>query len=171
MRAEKNFARNNRINTITEANTMKTIDFLNTLDDHGDKPLLFEYGTGKFVAGDYHITEVKNVLVESVDCGSNEATYRQTIVQLINGRDGGQPMTAGKAQSIFRGVAKMKPLVPTTEIFFEWGDRSTPTSTYRVDEVAAEPGGLIVRLSVPPTVCRPAERLDRAVGERTVNCC
>ena len=61
---------------------MKTQEFFNVLEQHKDKSLLFEYAPNLLVGANYHITEVKHILVDSVDCGSQTDSWRETIVQL-----------------------------------------------------------------------------------------
>ena len=48
---------------------MKTKAFLELLTTNPDKSLLFEYQTNKAVPEGYHITEIKNISIDSVDCG------------------------------------------------------------------------------------------------------
>jgi len=61
---------------------MKTNEFLSLLKEHADKSLLFEYKSGHFVGANYHITEVKNISIESVDCGAGTDFWKETIIQL-----------------------------------------------------------------------------------------
>ena len=49
---------------------MKTQEFLNLMNEHQDKSLLFEYMPNRLVQPSYHITEVKHLNIESVDCGA-----------------------------------------------------------------------------------------------------
>ena len=44
---------------------MKTKEFLEVLNTHKNKELLFEYLPGDFVGANYHITEVKNITIVS----------------------------------------------------------------------------------------------------------
>lgn len=61
---------------------MTTEQFLQTLRENPGKELVFEYRPDFFVPMAYHITEVKNVHIEAVDCGGRPSAYFQTIVQL-----------------------------------------------------------------------------------------
>ena len=70
---------------------MKTQEFLNTLKSNQDKSLIFEYMPNAFVGANYHITEVKHVNIESVDCGSKKNAWSETIIQLWE-----NPLEAGK---------------------------------------------------------------------------
>ncbi len=47
---------------------MKTQELFEVLKANQDKSLLFEYSEGQLVGANYHITEVKHVQIDSVDC-------------------------------------------------------------------------------------------------------
>ena len=61
---------------------MLTKEFLDLLNSNHGKELIFEYAENQFIPKAYHITEVKNVHFESVDCGGFAHEEYQTIVQL-----------------------------------------------------------------------------------------
>ena len=72
---------------------MQTREFLSLLEDHKDKSLVFEYRPGERVQPNYHITEIKNITVESVDCGAGTDFWKETIIQLWE-----SPEEEGKTQ-------------------------------------------------------------------------
>lgn len=74
---------------------MKTQELFKVLEQNQDKPLLFEYAPNLLVGANYHITEVKHITVESVDCGSNTDGWRETIIQLRE-----SPKELGKTEYI-----------------------------------------------------------------------
>ena len=145
---------------------MKTQEFLTLLEDNQEAGLTFEYQKGKFVPDTYHITEVKNVTIDSVDCGGNPDSYKQTVVQLWVPKNEKQrkPWTAKKALSIFNKVDGMTPLVADTDIFFEFGNDEIPTSNFSIEGIDNTNGKISVQLYVPATACKP-----RLAGE--VSCC
>ena len=61
---------------------MKTQEFLNLLEKNSSKNLLFEYAPNLLVGANYHITEVKHITVDSVDCGAQTDSWKETIIQL-----------------------------------------------------------------------------------------
>ena len=138
---------------------MKTREFLNILTENQEKELIFEYAKGKYVPKAYHITEVKNLHFDSVDCGGNEHTEHQTIVQLwtspVEVKD--KYMQSGKALKIMDKVDSIKPINRDTEIFFEYGNWEQPTSNYSVKKVKMEEGKIILKMYVQPTACKPTE--------------
>ncbi len=145
---------------------MKTKEFLTLLENNPEAGLTFEYEKGKFVSDTYHITEVKNVTIDSVDCGGNPDSYKQTIVQLWvpKNEELRKPWTAKKALSIFGKVDQMTPLAGETEIFFEFGNDEIRTSNFSVEAINQDDNKISVQLYVQPTVCKP-----RLAGE--LSCC
>lgn len=136
---------------------MKTKEFLSLLENNPEAGLTFEYEKGRFVPDTYHITEVKNVTIDSVDCGGNADSYKQTIVQLWVPKNEQlrKPWTAKKALSIFGKVDQMTPMVADTEIFFEFGNDEIRTSNFSVEAISREDDKIAVQLYVQPTVCKP----------------
>ncbi|MEO1625884.1 MAG: DUF6428 family protein [Bacteroidota bacterium] len=151
---------------------MQTHTFLELLEQNADKELLFLYRPDQVVPNSYHITEVKNVYIESVDCGGRPHEERRTVVQLWDGliRKPGRAMTAGKAHKIFQVVDSSRPLQKETELFIEYGNQEVPTSVYRIVDAKVEEGHLLIDLTVPPTVCKPKLALSSLV-EKANACC
>ena len=88
---------------------MTTHDFLELLKNNPEAGLRFEYEQDRFVPDTYHITEIKNVTIDSVDCGGRPDSYKQTVVQLWvpPNEKLRKPWTAQKALSIFDIVDKL----------------------------------------------------------------
>lgn len=147
---------------------MKTSTLIELLQTHEDNHLEFELEPGVYVSPTFHITEIKNVSIESVDCGGNPDTYKQTIVQLwVNPEEPFRnPWTASKARSIFSRVDSVKPIDKDAEIFFEYGDSSRRTSNYSVEDIHLEDNHMSIRLYAKPTVCKPREN----AGQQTACC-
>ena len=120
----------------------------------------------------YHITEVKNVHIESVDCGGRSAEEYQTIVQLwVSGTEqANKHMLTDKALKIFDTVERIKPIRQNTPIFFEWGYNDLATSVYTVNEVVETDGSISIKMTVPPTVCKPKYELE-LLGQESGGCC
>ncbi len=94
---------------------MKTQEFLSLLENHKEKGLLFEYQPSNFVKASYHITEVKNIHIEAVDCGARSDAWEETLIQLWESPSEKHKKTfmmASKALSILKRVDKMRPLTP-----------------------------------------------------------
>jgi len=155
---------------------MKTQEFLELLQAHPAKRLLFEYKKGKTVAPNYHITEVKNIIVDSVDCGAGTDFWRETVVQLWESpeeKDSQEYMKSHKATAIFDRVNGMKRMQPDAEIKFEYGNRDFHTAQLFVDEVLISDGALLVSLVVEKTDCKAKETCGVPVTENAQEavCC
>lgn len=138
---------------------MKTSKFFELLEQNQDKELLFEYKQNEFVPKAYHITEVKNLHFDSVDCGGNQHAESQTIVQLWVSplERKSKYMESGKALKIMEKVDNIKPIKLDTEVYFEYGNKELPTSNYAVRKVAVKKDQIILKLFVPATSCKPVE--------------
>jgi hypothetical protein len=152
---------------------MTTATFLNLLKENPQKELIFEYQPNQFVPASYHITEVKNVFFESIDCGSNLHEEHQTVVQLwLSPKDIAkqQCMSAEKALKIFDIVDKVKPMKRDAELFFEYGHGPLRTSNYSIEQTVLNDTQIVFKLFVPATACKPALQ-TAAKGLATNSCC
>lgn len=139
---------------------MKTHEFLSLLKENPNKNLLFEYKPGELVAANYHITEVKNVTIDSVDCGAGTDFWKETIIQLWESpREKGKRdyMSAYKAFSILNKVDKLKPMEKDVEVKFEYSNPNFHTAQLFVNahQVAGE--NLVFHLGVEKTDCKAKE--------------
>ncbi|WP_422082253.1 DUF6428 family protein [Ulvibacterium sp.] len=151
---------------------MKTQEFLGLLETHPTKSVLFEYAKGKTVAPNYHITEVKNIIVDSVDCGAGTDFWRETVVQLWESpkeKNRTEYMNAQKALDIFKRVNGMKRMQPDAEIRFEYSNPNFHTAQLFVDDVTVNGEHLLVRLAVEKTDCKAKISVKANTGEEA--CC
>ena len=152
---------------------MLTKEFLELLNSNHGKELIFEYEPSRTVPAAYHITEVKNVHFESVDCGGFAHDEYQTIVQLwVNEKEVKEKhMETHKALKIMNLVDGVKPLRKDTEIFFEYGRGSLRTSNYSVENVVVEDEKIVLKMYVQPTACKP-RNIENVKGlEQVVKTC
>ncbi|MEF2278261.1 DUF6428 family protein [Deinococcus sp. YIM 134068] len=156
--------------TLTAPSPNRTQAFLDALASHADKPLVFQLNGETLVHEGYHVTEVKAVTVEAMDCGGRADAWRETVVQLWNG--GGEEdqgfMTVGKFLNIYGQVARSVPVRGDAELRIEYGDARNPTIQYRVGGLDVRSDQVLVNLSYPAVSCKPNdERL--AAGQSA--CC
>ncbi len=155
---------------------MKTHTFLKTLKENLDKDLIFEYKSGLFVGANYHITEIKNVSIDSVDCGGKSDSWQETIVQLwespteINKRI---YMKTVKAIEIFDRVDSIRPLLLEKEIKIEYGNATFHTSNLVVHEIEINADTIIVKLHSDTTQCKAINPLGKVKKElkSITKCC
>ena len=136
---------------------MKTKEFLNILQSHPNKSLLFEYTPGQLVGANYHITEVKHLKIDSVDCGARTDAWNETIVQLWEspseiGKT--EYMSAFKALGILNKVGKMKPYDLNSEIKIEYSNPLFHTAQLFINDLEIYGDNLVAKLAVEQTDCK-----------------
>ena len=139
---------------------MKTQEFFKVLEQNKDKSLLFEYAPNLFVGANYHITEVKHITVDSVDCGAQTDAWKETIIQLWespNELDKTEYMTIYKALAIFKKVGTMKPYVLDSELKLEYSNATFHTAQLFVNDFEIQGNNLIVKLAIEKTDCKAKE--------------
>ncbi|WP_343487206.1 DUF6428 family protein [Allomuricauda sp. d1] len=147
---------------------MKTSEFLKLLEIHKNKSLLFEYLPGKFVGANYHITEVKNITVDVVDCGAGTDFWKETIIQLWESpveKDKTVFMTALKALGILNKVDRMKTMARDAEVKFEYSNDNFHTAQLFVNDFSYNDQKLILNLAVKKTDCKAKETCGVAEPE------
>ena len=136
---------------------MKTKEFIQILEQHPGKSLLFEYRQGETVAPDYHITEIKNVSIDSIDCGAGSDSWKETVIQLWESpveKETRSYMSAYKAMSIINRVDRVKPLQQDAILKFEYGNDSFHTAQLPVMGVEIGAQQLRVKLVSDITDCK-----------------
>ena len=136
---------------------MKTQEFLNLLTEHNNKALLFEYAPGNYVGANYHITEIKNITVASVDCGAGTDSWNETIIQLWESpteMDKTTFMKTFKALGILNKVDRIRAMDREAEVKFEYSNPSFHTAQLFVDDVLWDTSKLVVKLAVKKTDCK-----------------
>ena len=136
---------------------MNTQEFLNLLTEHSGKALLFEYSPGKFVNANYHITEIKNITVDSVDCGAGTDSWNETIIQLWESPEEigkTEFMKAFKAHGILKKVDGMRAMDREAEVRFEYSNPNFHTAQLYVADALWDASKLVVKLVVKKTDCK-----------------
>lgn len=136
---------------------MKTQELFNVLEQNKDKSLLFEYAPNKLVGANYHITEVKHVSIDSVDCGAQTDAWKETIIQLWespNEIGKTEYMSVYKAMAILKKVGKMKPYVFDAEVKFEYSNVTFNTAQLFVNDFEIRNNDLIIKLAIEKTACK-----------------
>ena len=136
---------------------MKTHAFLNLLSEHKDKALLFEYIPGQYVDTNYHITEVKHISIDSVDCGSGTDHWNETHIQLWESpleKGKSEYMSVLKALGILNKVGRMRSYDPNAEIKIEYSNSSFNTAQLFVNDYEIQQDNLILKLAIRKTDCK-----------------
>ncbi len=115
---------------------MKTSELLNSINEI-NRALIFKFPDGELIEGDLHITEVKNVHVDSTDCGGFKHSFQETIIQLWLDEESTKTenWTTDKATKILNIVGKQRDYLLDSEVFIEFGDSKHITSKYAIEIV------------------------------------
>src|SRR5690606_11726431 len=142
------------------SNLMTWSAFKNKLVAHPDAVLQFQYAEGKWVDAAYHITEIKQAPITSVDCGGVMNAWTEIIVQLWEpeGKDASRAMAVSKALSIIEVVERVLPLNPAGIVKIEFGNSQFDTRQMYPGEVIEEGENLVVNLVPDVTQCKAIGR-------------
>lgn len=136
---------------------MKTKEFLNILQENQHLELVFSYLPGEVIAPGYHITEVKNIRIDSVDCGGQEDQWNETIIQLWESPEKNEKdsyMSSLKAMGILKKVDSLRPMDKEAIVKFEYSNARFHTSQMSVSDVVKKDRTLTISLSTNPTDCK-----------------
>ncbi len=139
---------------------MKTTELFEILKDHKGKALLFQYAPNALVGANYHITEVKHIQVDSVDCGAGTDSWNETIIQLWESpQELGKTeyLKVDKALDILNKVGKMKSYAPEAIVKFEYGNSTFHTAQLFIEEINSRENQLMIKLAIKPTDCKAKE--------------
>lgn len=130
--------------------------FKDTLNNNPDLILQFEYAAGKWVDASYHLTEIKQASIVSVDCGGKMNTWTEVVVQLWEPEvhDKQRAMQVSKALSIVNLVEQSLPLSPLAIVKIEFGNSQFDTRQMYPAEFVIEDGNLVFNLSPDFTQCK-----------------
>ena len=145
---------------MNKSETITWKNFKDTLLQHPGLDLQFQYAKGKLVDAAYHITEIKQAPITSVDCGGVMNTWTEVIVQLWVPEGGQQEraMKVDKALSIVNIVEKMLPLDPNGTVKIEFGNSEFDTRQMFPNEMIADSAALTIDLRPDAVQCKAQER-------------
>jgi hypothetical protein len=151
---------------------MKTSPFVTALRSHPNLPLVFRAGR-ETVAPGYHLTEVKRVAYETIDCGAvahrwSESQFEIWSPSLAKITPGHGHMPAGKFLSILDRVSGELPLNGDATVRIHTSFARQPAALYEIEAVNEADGKLWIELSPDKARCKAAER---RVSSATGLCC
>ena len=154
---------------------MNTSEFISLLEAHQDKSLFFEYTPGMLVGANYHITEVKHVSIDSVDCGAGTDSWKETIIQLWESpSELGKLdyLTTHKALGILGKVGQMKEYEMDAVVKIEYGNTMFHAANLHITGFDIKEKQLIIKLAVQPTDCKAKEACGiPELSAETANSC
>ncbi|MHB1177426.1 MAG: DUF6428 family protein [Daejeonella sp.] len=140
--------------------TLNWLLFKETLLKYPGLDLQFQYAENKWVDASYHITEIKQAPIISVDCGGVMNSWTEVIVQLWEPSEKQQnrAMKVRKALSIIDVVERKLPLNPIGIVKIEFGNSQFDTRQMYPGDILAEGENLIVNLVPDLTQCKAIGR-------------
>ncbi|WP_121667649.1 DUF6428 family protein [Mesonia aquimarina] len=151
---------------------MNTSEFLKELEKQPTANLLFAYEEGNFARADFHLTEIKNVNFDTVDCGGKQNKWEETHVQIWENPvpEPQHAVSAKKAIEIFQLVHKIRPINTKADLKFEYGNQTFHTAVLPVREIQHKENLIIVKLGVENTTCKAKDRAETP-EEAALACC
>jgi hypothetical protein len=134
--------------------------FKETLLQHPELDLQFQYAEGKLVDASYHITEIKQAPITSVDCGGVMNAWTEIIVQLWvpEGQQQSRSMKVKKALSIVEVVEKMLPLNPNGTVKIEFDNSEFDTRQMFPNVMTVDGENLVIDLRPDAVQCKAITR-------------
>lgn len=143
---------------LTEATS--TAALIDALRQPEQRPLEFWLSGERLIGPGYHVTEVKAVSIEAMDCGGKAASWRETVIQLMDGSADdarGGFMTNRKFLAIYDRVTRKIPVRDEAEVRFEYGNAQSAARQFHVTHLEVQPERLIVHLRQPGVQCKAGE--------------
>ena len=144
-------------------NTTETINwktFKERLLQNPELDLQFQYAEAKRVDAAYHITEIKQAPIISVDCGGVMNKWTEIIIQLWEPENQQQlrAMKVKKALSIIELVEKALLLDEIATVKIEFGNSAFDTRQLFPNEIIIDGEDLIVNLRPDAVQCKATDR-------------
>lgn len=144
-------------------NTTETINwktFKEKLMQNPELDLQFQYAENKRVDASYHITEIKQAPITSVDCGGVLNKWTEIIVQVWEPENQQQlrAMKVKKALSIIDIVEKALSLDGTATVKIEFGNSAFDARQLFPNGITIDGEDLIVDLRPDAVKCKAIER-------------
>jgi uncharacterized protein YbjQ (UPF0145 family) len=135
-------------------------DFKTTLQQHTQLHLQFQYADNQRIDAAYHITEIKQASITSVDCGGVMNNWTEVIVQLWEptGEQQERAMKVSKALSIIAIVEKALTLNADAIVKIEFGNAAFDTRQMHPNHITVQNGELVVDLRPDTVQCKAQER-------------
>ena len=136
------------------------------------RPLEFWLNHAPLIGPGYHVTEVKAVSIEAMDCGGKATSWRETVIQLMDGSaedaEGGF-MSNRKFLAIYDRVTGKIPVREEAEVRFEYGKAQSAALQYHVTHLEVQPERLIVHLRQPGVQCKAGEACGLPAAEASAS--
>ena len=146
--------------TIPGLSDQTTLGLTAALRAHTQLPLEFWLDGALLIGPGYHVTEVKAVTIEAMDCGGKANAWRETVIQLMDGNAEEAKagfMTNRKFLAIYERVTRKIPVRDEAEVRFEYGNATTPALQYHVTGMEAQLERIVIHLQTPGVQCKAGD--------------
>ncbi len=137
-------------------------NFKDSLTRHSNAGLNFRYDENKSVNADYHITEIKQATIVSVDCGGVMNSWTEIIVQLWEPANiqTARVMKVEKGLAIVEQVERLLPLNPMGIVKIEFGNSRFDTRQMFPNSIEFNGEEITVDLRPDSVQCKASGRGD-----------
>ena len=134
--------------------------FKTQLAQYPEHHLQFEFAEKSRVHPSFHLTEIKQANITSVDCGGKMNAWSEIILQLWEPsiHETNRSMTVAKAFSIIDLVEKTLPLNPNSPLKIEFGNDNFDTRQMHPQDFEIVGDEIIVKLQADKTQCKAIDR-------------
>jgi hypothetical protein len=139
---------------------MNWIDFKTQLAPFPNHHLQFQIAENTFVHPSFHITEIKQANISSVDCGGKLDSWNEIVVQLWEPQqlESNRSMQVNKAFAIIDLVESKLPLQPFATVKIEFGNSKFETRQMLPQDFEIIGDEIIVQLQADKTQCKAMDR-------------
>ena len=145
--------------------TLKAL--LDTLDGHDERDVLFRIGDTDIGAG-YHVTEIKQAKVRSIDCAARISEWQESQMQLLDG-SAGDYMPAGRLAWIIGKAEDALPGILSAPLSIEFSPGNQGLGKYTIASMHEDDNRMIVALQADRANCKPIMEILSA--GQTASCC
>jgi len=131
-----------------------------------ETPLVFNTDVGTIGAG-YHVTELKQADITSIDCGRQVTRWQEAVLQLLDGK-AGEHMCVGKFVQIMRQSQTALEGLDNLPFAIEFAHENHGLRRYVPGAVGAGNDAVTVQLRDDVAACKPAKRPSAAF---VTSCC
>lgn len=144
----------------------------NTLADRLETDLVFSMGGTQINTG-YHVTEVKQAIINSLDCGNGTDQWQELIIQLLDGSvvTNSSYMSCEKFLGILNASTGTLDTPPDTHLYFEFSPGNGGIQRLQVTAINAKAATTEVCLSGAKPQCKPMAKRWNAAKSKLSSCC
>jgi len=148
-------------------------EFISLLEAHKNKQLSYEYGTDFKILPYSHMTEIKNINIESMDCGGSINQWNETVMQLWSGvtQDDGHRVNSSKLLNIINKVATQTQMDLESDFLIEYGDSEHVVAQYNIRLDHATESTLCFKLDSVLSQCKGLSNANSCCSSADSNCC